>query len=89
MSIASNHIMYKAKGVMWCQEYNFVKAHFLNVLGDTTEVVIIQATVPITWLCAMEESLGVSSYSVTIPFYLLAFFPAVARIKHTSYVVPD
>jgi len=53
------------------------------------EVVIIQATV--SYGCsAMEESLDVSlSYSVTIPFYLLAFFPAVARIKHTSYVVPD
>ena len=56
---------------------------------ETTEFMIIQATVPIIWLCAMEESLGVSSYNVTIPFYLLAFFPAVARIKRTSYVVPD
>jgi len=48
----------------------------------------IQATVPIIWLRAMEESLGVSlSYNVRIPFYLFAFFPAVARIKHKSYVV--
>lgn len=34
MSIASNHVMYKTKGVIWCQEYNYVKAHFLDVLGD-------------------------------------------------------
>jgi len=66
------------------------ESSFFKCTWKQTEVVIIQATVPITWLCAMEESLGVSlSYNVTIPFYLLAFFPAEARIKHTSYVVPD
>jgi len=36
------------------------ESSFFKCTWRQTEVVIIQATVPIMWLCAIEESLGVS-----------------------------